>query len=248
MRRLFCCAEMNTAPFFHIKFCKGKKVLIIYSEKYSDFSSMMARYEEEMRRAYASAPHLKGTGAPAAAEEDDALEEKLARQNAATQQAVERVLESLPTEEDATPDKTELHPPEDYAYVRGGERGVTPQNALGQIIVTATSGRDAYPIAGVNVIIDRTDANDGGGRQELVGILVTNSSGRTEPLTVETVNRDLSREPDEKGDTFTTYYVSARKAGYFPIDKYPVDVFGGQTSILELSFTPEPEYLGGGSD
>ena len=247
MRRLFCCAEMNTAPFFHIKFCKGKKVLIIYSEKYSDFSSMMARYEEEMRRAYASAPHLKGTGAPAAAEEDDALEEKLARQNAATQQAVERVLESLPTEEDATPDKTELHPPEDYAYVTDGEQGVNPQNDLGQIIVTATSGRDAYPIAGVNVIIDRTDANDGGGRQELVGILVTNSSGRTEPLTVETVNRDLSREPDEKGDTFTTYYVSARKAGYFPIDKYPVDVFGGQTSILELSFTPEPEYLGGGS-
>ena len=248
MRRLFCCAEMNTAPFFHIKFCKGKKVLIIYSEKYSDFNSMMARYEEEMRRAYASAPHLEGTGAPAATAEDDVLEEKLAQQNAAVQQAAEQVLESLPTEEDSVPDKTEYHPPEDYAYVTDGEQGANPENDLGQIIVTATSGRDAYPIAGVNVIIDRADANDGGGRQELVGILVTNSSGRTEPLTVETVNRDLSREPDEKGDTFTTYYVSARKAGYFPVDKYPVDVFGGQTSILELSFTPQPEYLGGGGD
>lgn len=223
-------------------------MLIIYSEKYSDFSSMMARYEEEMRRAYASAPHLEGTGVPAAAQEDNALEEKLARQDAAMQQAAELVLESLPTEENTTPDKTEIHPSEDYAYAMDGVQGLNPENDLGKIIVTATSGRDAYPIAGVNVIIDRADTNDGGGRQELVGILVTNSSGRTEPLTVETVNRDLSREPDEKGDTFTTYYISARKAGYFPIDRYPVDVFGGQTSILELSFTPEPEYLGGGGN
>lgn len=221
-------------------------MLIIYSEKYSDFSSMMARYEEEMRRAYASAPHLEGTGVPAAAQEDNALEEKLARQDAAVQQSAELVLESLPTEENTTPDKTEIHPSEDYAYAMDGVQGSNPENDLGKIIVTATSGRDAYPIAGVNVIICRADTNDGGGRQELVGILVTNSSGRTEPLTVETVNRDLSREPDEKGDTFTTYYISARKAGYFPIDRYPVDVFGGQTSILELSFTPEPEYLGGG--
>ena len=223
-------------------------MLIIYSEKYSDFSSMMARYEEEMRRAYASAPHLEGTGVPAAAQEDNALEEKLARQDAAVQQSAELVLESLPTEENTTPDKTEIHPSEDYAYAMDGVQGLNPENDLGKIIVTATSGRDAYPIAGVNVIIDRADTNDGGGRQELVGILVTNSSGRTEPLTVETVNRDLSREPDEKGDTFTTYYISARKAGYFPIDRYPVDVFGGQTSILELSFTPEPECLGGGGN
>ena len=223
-------------------------MLIIYSEKYSDFSSMMARYEEEMRRAYASAPHLEGTGVPAAAQEDNALEEKLARQDAAVQQSTELVLESLPTEKNTTPDKTEIHPSEDYAYEMDGVQGSNPENDLGKIIVTATSGRDAYPIAGVNVIIDRADTNDGGGRQELVGILVTNSSGRTEPLTVETVNRDLSREPDEKGDTFTTYYISARKAGYFPIDRYPVDVFGGQTSILELSFTPEPEYLGGGGN
>lgn len=223
-------------------------MLIIYSEKYSDFSSMMARYEEEMRRAYASAPHLEGTGVPAAAQEDNALEEKLARHDAAVQQSTELVLESLPTEENTTPDKTEIHPSEDYAYAMDGVQGLNPENDLGKIIVTATSGRDAYPIAGVNVIIDRADTNDGGGRQELVGILVTNSSGRTEPLTVETVNRDLSREPDEKGDTFTTYYISARKAGYFPIDRYPVDVFGGQTSILELSFTPEPEYLGGGGN
>ncbi len=227
-------------------------MLIIYSEKYSDFSSMMARYEEEMRRAYASAPHLEGTGVPAAAQEDNALEEKLARQDAAVQQAAELVLESLPTKEnttpDTTPDKTEIHPSEDYAYAMDGVQGLNPENDLGKIIVTATSGRDAYPIAGVNVIICRADTNDGGGRQELVGILVTNSSGRTEPLTVETVNRDLSREPDKKGDTFTTYYISARKAGYFPIDRYPVDVFGGQTSILELSFTPEPECLGGGGN
>lgn len=227
-------------------------MLIIYSEKYSDFSSMMARYEEEMRRAYASAPHLEGTGVPAAAQEDNALEEKLARQDAAVQQAAELVLESLPTKENTTPDtapdKTEIHPSEDYAYAMDGVQGLNPENDLGKIIITATSGRDAYPIAGVNVIICRADTNDGGGRQELVGILVTNSSGRTEPLTVETVNRDLSREPDEKGDTFTTYYISARKAGYFPIDRYPVDVFGGQTSILELSFTPEPECLGGGGN
>ncbi len=233
---------MNTAPFFLIKFCKGKKVLIIYNEKYSDFNSMMARYEEEMRRIYAGAPHLEGTGVPAAAAEDDAPEKKIA------QQAAEHALEGLHTEENAAQDKIEIYPPENYANATDGEQGTNPENDLGQIIVTATSGRDAYPIADVNVIIDRADVNDSGGRQELIGILVTDSSGRTEPLTVETVNRDLSRESDEKGDTFTTYYVSARKASYFPMENCPVDVFGGQTSILELSFTPQPEYLGGGAN
>ena len=240
-------SENEYGTLFSHKMQKGKRVLIIYNEKYSDFNSMMARYEEEMRRLYKNSPQNGGTGEPAAEPEDKSLEQKLENRQSLPQEIRKEVLGSLPTEENVSPEKTEIHRPEDYAYVTNGEQGMNPENDKGKIIVTATSGREAYPLQGVRVVIDKECPNDGVGRLELVGILFTDNCGRTEPLTVETVNRSLSQEPGEKGETFTTYYVSARKDGYFPIDKYPVDVFGGQTSILELGLTPLPEDFEGGN-
>lgn len=117
----------------------------------------------------------------------------------------------------------------------------------GYIIVSANSGRDAIPIAGVTVVIDRLDEHDHESRQELVAVLTTNQSGRTEAVKVETVSRTLSQSPGDAGP-FMTYYVSARHPGYYPVINRPVDVFGGETSLMELELVPLPEDLSGGNN
>lgn len=117
----------------------------------------------------------------------------------------------------------------------------------GYIIVSANSGRDAIPIGDATVIIDRLDENDIQNRQELIAILRTNQSGRTDPVKVETVSRTLSQQPGDLGP-FMTYYVSVNHPGYYPVINHPVDVFGGQTSLLELGLIPLPEDLTGGNE
>ena len=57
-------SENEYGTLFSHKMQKGKRVLIIYNEKYSDFNSMMARYEEEMRRLYKNSPQNGGMGEP----------------------------------------------------------------------------------------------------------------------------------------------------------------------------------------
>lgn len=117
----------------------------------------------------------------------------------------------------------------------------------GYIIVSTNSGRDAIPISGATVVIDRLDEHDHDSRQELVAVLTTNQSGRTEPVKVRTVSRTLSQSPGDLGP-FVTYYVSAKSFGYYPVINRPVDVFGGETSLLELELIPLPEDLSGGNN
>ncbi len=120
------------------------------------------------------------------------------------------------------------------------------QSDIGYIIVSANSGRDAIPISGVTVVIDKLDENDPSGRQELIAVLQTDRSGRTVPVKVKTVSRTLSQSPGDMGP-FVTYYVSVRHPGYASVINRPVDVFGGETSLLELALTPLPEDLSGGN-
>ncbi len=124
------------------------------------------------------------------------------------------------------------------------EESPAPENDKGFIVVIANSGRGAVPLEGVNVVIDRVNEDDPAHRQELVKILKTNSSGRTPKIPVDTVSRSLSQTPGNPGP-FATYYVSADLLGYCPVHDHPVDVFGGETSLLELELVPEPEKLGG---
>lgn len=232
--------RMNNATFAFHKVLRRKKVFYIYSEKYDDFGNMMARYKEEMRRTYNSVPHFEGTGEPAAEKEDSSLEEKLPKN--------ESIIEELKkdnSQEDfyyngGAIDKESSD--EDFEVNYKNNEDIADDS--GKIIVTVNSGREAFPIEGVRVLIDKEGEDSKDGRFELVGVLVTDSSGRTNPVTVAAANRELSQSTEENGATFTTYYVSARKRGYFSIDKYPVDVFGGQTSILELGLVPKPEELG----
>ena len=118
-------------------------------------------------------------------------------------------------------------------------------DAEGTIIAQVTTARGAVPLFGVTVVIDRLDIKDPKGRQELVAVELTDRDGRTKPVKVKTVRRELSLEPGSS-DPFSTFYVSAAEKGYEPVKSRPVDVFSGEISIIKIDLVPKPENLAGG--
>ncbi len=114
----------------------------------------------------------------------------------------------------------------------------------GKLIVEVTTAKGAVPLSEVTVVIDRTAPNDQKGRKELIKIEETNADGRTKPVLIQTVNKDLSLEPGNN-EPFTTVYVSAQTKGFEPAKDRPVDLFTDEISILKIDLVPNPEFLGG---
>ena len=212
-------------PFFNK--IKGKRVKRINNERYSDFASLIARYEKEMREAYGKTP------LPAEIPPEEEPKEPLPPTEIP-------VFGEVSAEMPADPPHSERPFPEEPPTEDNEE---LPQDDTGEIMVTANAGRGAVPLSGVSVLIDRNDPDDEVRRQELVGLLETDASGKTENIRVKTVSRLLSLVPGNKGP-FATYYVSTRLAGYEPVDHLPVDVFGGQVSLLKVEMIPLAEDLG----
>ncbi len=113
----------------------------------------------------------------------------------------------------------------------------------GKLIVEVTTAKGAVPLSEVTVVIDRTDLNDPKGRKELIKIEETNADGRTKPVSIQTVNKNLSLEPGNS-DPFSTVYVSAQIRNFEPVRDRPVDLFTDEISILKIDLVPKPEVLG----
>ena len=179
-------------------------MFFIYTERFSDFGSMVERYEKEMRKMFETAP-----------KEEPPYEKELA---VIAPAAVE-------TDKEQQAEKTD--------------------DAAGTIIAQVSTARGAVPLFGVTVVIDRLDTKDPQGRQELVAVELTDRDGRTKPVKVNTVSRELSLKPGS-ADPFSTFYVSTAEKGYEPVKSRPVDVFSGEISIIKIDLVPKPENLAGG--
>lgn len=189
-----------------------KRVFFIPTERFSDFNSMIERYEQEMRKLFA-----------------------------------EKHKETLPEEkvsETSEPVKNIPRIPEEKTERENKPKQIVP-DGIGNIIVEVTTGRGAVPLSGVDVVIDRLDVYDPKGRQELIAVETTDQSGRTKPVPVKTVSRELSLEPGNT-EPFSTFYVTAAEKDFEPVKSRPVDVFANEVSILKINLVPKPEKLYGG--
>ena len=194
-----------------------KRVLFISTERFSDFNSMIERYEKEMRKLFAEKQKISGSFEPVF--EVSAPEEKAV--------PVQEIVNNEPVSKDTEPFQ------------------VLP-DGIGNIIVEVTTGRGAVPLSGIDVVIDRLDFDDPSGRQELIAVLETDRSGRTKPVPVKTVSRELSLVPGNS-EPFSTFYVTASEKGFEPAKNRPVDVFANEVSILKIDLVPKPENLYGGA-
>ena len=187
-------------------------MLFISTERYSDFNSMIERYEQEMRKLFAEKQKISGFEEP-----------------------VREVMEPLKN----------VVPVQEITEIKNEEQPKTVPDGIGNIIVEVTTGRGAIPLSEIDVIIDRLDLDDPKGRQELIAVLETDQSGRTKPVAVKTVSRELSLVPGNS-EPFSTFYVTASEKGFEPVKNRPVDVFANEVSILKIDLIPKPEKLYGG--
>lgn len=187
-------------------------MLFISTERYSDFNSMIERYEQEMRKLFAEKQKISGFEEP-----------------------VREVMEPLKN----------VVPVQEITEIKREEQPKTVPDGIGNIIVEVTTGRGAIPLPEIDVIIDRLDFDDPDGRQELIAVLETDQSGRTKPVAVKTVSRELSLVPGNS-EPFSTFYVTASEKGFEPVKNRPVDVFANEVSILKIDLIPKPEKLYGG--
>ena len=187
-------------------------MLFISTERYSDFNSMIERYEQEMRKLFAEKQKISGFEEP-----------------------VREVMEPLKN----------VVPVQEITEIKKEEQPKTVPDGIGNIIVEVTTGRGAIPLSEIDVVIDRLDLDDPKGRQELIAVLETDRSGRTKPVAVKTVSRELSLVPGNS-EPFSTFYVTASEKGFEPVRNRPVDVFANEVSILKIDLIPKPEKLYGG--
>lgn len=177
---------------------------------------MIERYEQEMRKLFAEK------------QRNSAFEEPVFEVIAPEEKAVPVEEIQKPEPENKTPEPQKIVP-----------------DGIGNIIVEVTTGRGAVPLPEIDVVIDRLDPEDTSGRRELIAVLETDRSGRTKPVAVKTVSRELSLVPGN-AEPFSTFYVTASEKGFEPAKNRPVDVFANEVSILKIDLVPKPEKLFGG--
>ncbi len=106
---------------------------------------------------------------------------------------------------------------------------------IGTLIVQVYTADQALPIEGANVLVTKTA--DGG--EELVKVMQTNRSGKTEPLALSAPPASNSLTPDG-GTRYSIYNIRVDSPGFYTMENLDVPIFGGQTAIQPIALIPLP--------
>ncbi|MBO4941175.1 MAG: hypothetical protein J6D15_03135 [Clostridia bacterium] len=106
----------------------------------------------------------------------------------------------------------------------------------GYIVVQVYTADQAIPLPDANVIVSKP----AGSGEEVVRIMKTNRSGKTEIIAVPTSPASNSQTPDGT-DRFFKYNIRVDYPGYRTVENVNVPVFEGQTSIQPVGMIPLPD-------
>ncbi len=229
-------------------------------EKSADFADVMEQYIKEMKRYYARRTPMPERAAAASGVFPEApMSERAA---AAEQEETAGALPEgpIPEKEEepaaAAPSVPEFPPPE--TPPEGTERTYEPEtfttmdksNPLfkdilpvpsdftdeGNVVVKTHLGDGVIPLEGSNVAVYTEQA----GKKVLLGLQTTDEEGRTPKIIIKTVGRDLSKLPG-RVIPYTTCFINAWAPNYYPVVNREVEVFSGETSLVEIEMVPLPE-------
>ena len=103
--------------------------------------------------------------------------------------------------------------------------------AIGYLMIQARTADDAIPLSGVRVrIMDRQGSD--------VYDLMTDESGETQTVSLETVEKSLSLDPYYQGEPYERYDVFAQAAGFNSAYVSGVPIYEGETAIQPLELFP----------
>ncbi len=110
------------------------------------------------------------------------------------------------------------------------------EKGIGYILVQVSSADRAIPIPDANVVI--SGPTDRG--EDLIRVMKTDRSGKTEVLSVPAPPAENSLTPDG-GVRFFKYNIRVDYPGYYTTENVNVPVFEGQKSIQQVSLIPLKE-------
>ena len=102
-----------------------------------------------------------------------------------------------------------------------------PTDSSGQLIAIVTSLRGIYPVENAKVTVFTGNY----GNMQVVDTAYTDESGRTRPFVLETPNKQISLESDNKGIAYATYNLEVKAEGYVDNVHINIPVFSGVTSL-----------------
>ena len=105
----------------------------------------------------------------------------------------------------------------------------------GSFIANVFTSRSSIPIAGATVIVTRPVP--GQSIPELLGLQITDGSGRTKPILISTPDASVSQQPDG-GVGWSTIDVSAHHPRYEQILVRGVQVFPGVETVQNFQLIP----------
>ena len=106
--------------------------------------------------------------------------------------------------------------------------------SFGTLIFQVTGGQGAFPIPNASVHISK-ELND---RLSLSITILTDESGKTEPISLPAPDRKLSQSP-HNGSVYATYQAEVTAEGYIPTEIRDLPVFDGVTTIQPISLTTD---------
>ncbi|PWM31008.1 MAG: hypothetical protein DBX58_07490 [Clostridiales bacterium] len=106
--------------------------------------------------------------------------------------------------------------------------------ATGFLMIQARTANDALPLPGVSVKI--LDAQN-----QLLYDLITDANGQTETVSLPTVEKNLSLQPDYEGSPYTAYRAIAQADGFQTLYVSGINIFDGITAVQPAPLTPMGE-------
>ena len=104
--------------------------------------------------------------------------------------------------------------------------------AEGYLFAELRNSSEAFPIVGAQVKIGDKDGN-------ILYELLTDENGRTETVTLKTLDRALSLDPNYAGHPYIDYTVEAEAPGFRDIIIRGVHILDGETAIQPVSMIPK---------
>lgn len=105
----------------------------------------------------------------------------------------------------------------------------------GYLTVTVSTAGMGLPVEGAVITVIR-ETEEG---RYIERILFTDRNGRTETIELSAPPRGNSMSP-YMTDDYSEYTVQTEKEGYYPVENLKVPIFGGQTTLQQVSLIPLP--------
>ncbi len=102
---------------------------------------------------------------------------------------------------------------------------------VGYLSVQVNNGNDSLPVTGATVNIINNN-------NELLYQLATDLSGKTEKVSLKTVDSNLANEPNYTGNPYETYQLEVTANGYNSVIIHGIRIFDGEHAIQPVTLIP----------